>query len=157
MKSWWDEGVTDPRPGPPFMRSKTCAGLSSCLNRRRNFTPWLSPDLELTNTSSGEQPCGRTASHASSLPKNHHVIFMTQHWHNSDMTYHTVFAPKNPNSIIFDLDIPKNWHVIFVSFLCHEHDTSLTSKSTTQWHLILKIQKLTCHFYVMKMTPFWHQ
>ena len=58
-----------PRPGPPFIRSKTWAGLRSCLNRRRNFTPWLSPDFELTKTNNGEQPCGRTASQASSVPK----------------------------------------------------------------------------------------
>lgn len=42
-----------PRWGPPFMRSKTWAGFSSCLNLLRNFTPWLSPLLELTKTSSG--------------------------------------------------------------------------------------------------------
>ena len=59
---------TNPRLGPPFIRSKTWAGLRSCLKRRRNLTPWLSPDLELTKTRRGEQPCGRTASHASSLP-----------------------------------------------------------------------------------------
>ncbi|TNN34068.1 hypothetical protein EYF80_055768 [Liparis tanakae] len=42
-----------PSSGPPFIRSKTCAGFSSCLNLRRNFTPWLSPLLELTRTSRG--------------------------------------------------------------------------------------------------------
>lgn len=42
-----------PSSGPPFIRSKTCAGLSCCLNFRRNFTPWLSPLLELTMTSRG--------------------------------------------------------------------------------------------------------
>lgn len=42
-----------PRCGPPFMRSKTWAGFSSCLNLRRNFTPWLSPLLELTKTNKG--------------------------------------------------------------------------------------------------------
>lgn len=35
------------------MRSKTCAGFSSCLNLLRNFTPWLSPLFELTKTSKG--------------------------------------------------------------------------------------------------------
>lgn len=35
------------------MRSKTWAGFSSCLNLRRNFTPWLSPLFELTNTNKG--------------------------------------------------------------------------------------------------------
>lgn len=35
------------------MRSKTWAGFSSCLNRRRNFTPWLSPLFELTKTNKG--------------------------------------------------------------------------------------------------------
>lgn len=42
-----------PRCGPPFTRSKTWAGLSNCLKRRRNFTPWLSPLLELTKTRRG--------------------------------------------------------------------------------------------------------
>lgn len=42
-----------PRWGPPFMRSKTWAGFSSCLNLRRNFTPWLSPLFELTKTNKG--------------------------------------------------------------------------------------------------------
>lgn len=42
-----------PRCGPPFMRSKTWAGFSSCLNLLRNFTPWLSPLFELTKTNSG--------------------------------------------------------------------------------------------------------
>lgn len=55
-----------PTPGPPFMRSNTCAGLSNCLNRLRNFTPWLSPDFELTNTNRGLQPSGQEATHASS-------------------------------------------------------------------------------------------
>lgn len=35
------------------MRSKTWAGFSSCLNLRRNFTPWLSPLFELTKTNKG--------------------------------------------------------------------------------------------------------
>lgn len=35
------------------MRSKTWAGFSSCLNRLRNFTPWLSPLFELTKTNKG--------------------------------------------------------------------------------------------------------
>lgn len=35
------------------MRSKTWAGFSSCLNLRRNFTPWLSPLFELTKTNNG--------------------------------------------------------------------------------------------------------
>ena len=47
----------------------TWAGLRSCLKRRRNLTPWLSPDFELTKTNSGEQPWGRTASQASSVPE----------------------------------------------------------------------------------------
>lgn len=59
---------TNPKPGPPFMRSNTCAGLSSCLKRLRNFTPWLSPDFEFTNTNKGLQPSGQVASQASSLP-----------------------------------------------------------------------------------------
>lgn len=42
-----------PRCGPPFMRSKTWAGFSSCLNLLRNFTPWLSPLFELTKTNKG--------------------------------------------------------------------------------------------------------
>lgn len=42
-----------PRCGPPFMRSKTWAGFSSCLNLLRNFTPWLSPLFELTKTNNG--------------------------------------------------------------------------------------------------------
>lgn len=42
-----------PSSGPPFIRSKTCAGLRSCLNLRRNFTPWLSPLFELTRTRRG--------------------------------------------------------------------------------------------------------
>ena len=42
-----------PKCGPPFIRSKTCAGLSSCLKRRRNLTPWLSPLFEFTKTKSG--------------------------------------------------------------------------------------------------------
>lgn len=50
------------------MRSNTCAGFNNCLNLRKNLTPWLSPDLELTKTSKGEQPWGLTASQASSLP-----------------------------------------------------------------------------------------
>lgn len=45
--------VSYPRCGPPFIRSKTCAGFNSCLNRRRNFTPWLSPLLLLTKTNNG--------------------------------------------------------------------------------------------------------
>lgn len=35
------------------MRSNTWAGFSSCLNLRRNFTPWLSPLFELTKTNKG--------------------------------------------------------------------------------------------------------
>lgn len=31
--------LTHPRCGPPFIRSNTCAGFSSCLKRRRNLTP----------------------------------------------------------------------------------------------------------------------
>lgn len=42
-----------PRCGPPLTKSKTWAGLSSCLKRRKNFTPWLSPLLELTKTRRG--------------------------------------------------------------------------------------------------------
>lgn len=58
-----------PKPGPDDMRSNTCAGFSSCLKRRRNLTPWLSPDLEFTNTNSGEKlPCGLHTSQASSIP-----------------------------------------------------------------------------------------
>lgn len=47
------EKLKYPSSGPPFIRSKTWAGLRSCLNLRRNFTPWLSPLLELTRTRSG--------------------------------------------------------------------------------------------------------
>lgn len=57
-----------PGPGPPLMRSNTWAGFNNCLNLLRNLIPWLSPDLLLTNTKSGLQPTGLTASHASSLP-----------------------------------------------------------------------------------------
>lgn len=32
-----------PSLGPAPLSSNTCAGLRSCLKRRRNFTPWLSP------------------------------------------------------------------------------------------------------------------
>lgn len=45
--------VSYPRCGPPFMMSNTWAGFNSCLNRRRNFTPWLSPLLLFTKTNSG--------------------------------------------------------------------------------------------------------
>ena len=72
----WPE--TYPRPGPPFMRSNTWAGLSNCLKRRKNLTPWLSPDLELTKTNKGEQPCGRTTSHASSVPGTQREIQANQ-------------------------------------------------------------------------------
>lgn len=44
---------THPSSGPPFIRSKTWAGFRSCLNLRRNLTPWLSPLLEFTRTSRG--------------------------------------------------------------------------------------------------------
>lgn len=44
---------TYPSSGPPFIRSKTWAGFRSCLNLRRNFTPWLSPLLEFTRTRRG--------------------------------------------------------------------------------------------------------
>jgi hypothetical protein len=58
-----------PNPGPDDIRSNTCAGFNSCLKRRRNLTPWLSPDFEFTKTNSGEKlPCGLTTSHASSNP-----------------------------------------------------------------------------------------
>lgn len=58
-----------PKPGPADTKSNTCAGFSICLKRRRNFTPWLSPDFEFTNTSNGEQvPPGLTTSQASSMP-----------------------------------------------------------------------------------------
>lgn len=51
-----------PRCGPPFMRSKTWAGLRNCLNLRRNLTPWLSPLLELTKARRGlEQVEGQVA------------------------------------------------------------------------------------------------
>lgn len=51
-----------PRCGPPFMRSNTWAGLRNCLNLRRNFTPWLSPLLELTKARRGlEQLEGQVA------------------------------------------------------------------------------------------------
>lgn len=53
---------TYPRCGPPFMRSKTWAGLRNCLNLRRNLTPWLSPLLELTKARRGlEQVEGQVA------------------------------------------------------------------------------------------------
>lgn len=57
-----------PSSGPVETRSKTCAGLSNCLKRRKNLTPWLSPDLELTKTRRGEKelPRGFTTSHESS-------------------------------------------------------------------------------------------
>lgn len=42
-----------PKWGPPFIKSKTWAGFNDCLNRRRNFTPWLSPLFELTKTKRG--------------------------------------------------------------------------------------------------------
>lgn len=58
-----------PNWGPAEIKSNTCAGFSNCLKRRKNLTPWLSPDLELTKTSSGEnEPCGFTTSQASSIP-----------------------------------------------------------------------------------------
>lgn len=53
---------TYPKCGPPFMRSKTWAGLRNCLNLRRNLTPWLSPLLELTKARRGlEQVEGQVA------------------------------------------------------------------------------------------------
>lgn len=57
-----------PSSGPVETRSKTCAGFSNCLKRRKNLTPWLSPDFELTKTRSGEKelPRGFTTSHESS-------------------------------------------------------------------------------------------
>lgn len=45
--------INYPKWGPPFIKSNTWAGFSNCLNRRRNFTPWLSPLLELTKTNRG--------------------------------------------------------------------------------------------------------
>lgn len=59
-----------PNSGPVEMRSNTWAGFKSCLKRRKNLTPWLSPDLELTKTKRGEKevPCGFTTSHESSMP-----------------------------------------------------------------------------------------
>lgn len=58
-----------PNCGPDDIKSNTWAGFNSCLKRRKNLTPWLSPDLELTKTSSGEnEPCGLTTSQASSRP-----------------------------------------------------------------------------------------
>lgn len=54
--------ITYPKWGPPFIRSKTWAGLRNCLNLRRNLTPWLSPLLELTKASRGlEQEDGQVA------------------------------------------------------------------------------------------------
>lgn len=60
----------NPNSGPVTGKLKTWAGFSNCLKRRKNFTPWLSPDLELTNTRSGEKhvPNGLTTSQASSTP-----------------------------------------------------------------------------------------
>lgn len=63
-----DAKLTYPGPGPPFIRSNTCAGFNNCLNLLRNLIPWLSPDLLFTNTKSGLHPVGLTASQASSLP-----------------------------------------------------------------------------------------
>lgn len=58
-----------PNWGPDEIKSNTWAGFNNCLKRRKNLTPWLSPDLELTKTRSGEnEPCGLTTSHASSSP-----------------------------------------------------------------------------------------
>lgn len=37
-----------PNCGPDDIRSNTWAGFNNCLKRRKNLTPWLSPDLELT-------------------------------------------------------------------------------------------------------------
>ena len=75
---------THPGKGPPFMRSNTWAGFSSCLNLRRNLTPWLSPDLEFTNTSRGDVlPCRHlVASHKPSesmdcMDSGH----STEYWH----------------------------------------------------------------------------
>lgn len=66
--SKWRNNLS-PSWGPDEIKSKTCAGFNNCLKRRKNFTPWLSPDLELTKTRSGEkEPCGLTTSHASSIP-----------------------------------------------------------------------------------------
>ena len=56
------QASTYPRCGPPFMRSKTWAGLRNCLNLRRNLTPWLSPLLEFTKARRGlEQVEGQVA------------------------------------------------------------------------------------------------
>ena len=44
---------TYPNVGPATERSNTWAGFSNCLKRRMNFTPWLSPLFEFTNTTSG--------------------------------------------------------------------------------------------------------
>ena len=68
--------ATHPSTGPPCIRSNTCAGLRSCLKRRRNRTPWLSPLLLFTNTRRGEHPCGLVASQDSSVPESQtHQLF----------------------------------------------------------------------------------
>lgn len=62
------------------MRSKTWAGFSSCLNLRRNFTPWLSPLFELTKTNKGlvqeggqvafQKPVGETEERGGEKPRD---------------------------------------------------------------------------------------
>lgn len=38
INCYW-QGFAYPGPGPPFIRSNTCAGFSNCLNLLRNLTP----------------------------------------------------------------------------------------------------------------------
>lgn len=42
-----------PGPGPPWVRSKTCRGLSSHWNFCNSLAPWLPPLLGLMKTSTG--------------------------------------------------------------------------------------------------------
>ena len=72
-----------PKWGPPLTRSNTWAGFSSCLNRRRNFTPWLSPLLELTKTRRGLAQDGGHVAFQKPIPKHGIVTHEKIHFQNS--------------------------------------------------------------------------
>lgn len=78
--------ATHPSTGPPCIRSNTCAGLRSCLKRRRNRTPWLSPLLLFTNTRRGEHPWGLVASQDSSVPESTPALLFSLACHDCQPT-----------------------------------------------------------------------
>lgn len=133
-----------PSCGPEDIRSKTWAGFSNCLKRRRNLTPWLSPDFELTKTRRGEnEPCGLTTSQASSRPIE---------WSDVGGTTETLLIPSGHFTSTFGR------HCVWIVALHHKHRQSCSR--STEPHVLSQCKHLaetgklpSIHWCVMMRLP----